>query len=425
MITWFKSIFHPSAKGYLSAWAALLTMAVYCVFFVNAKRWRDDGIIQQDVRIYYEYLPALFTHGDLSFSFLQNDSVADRHQYWLVTQPETGKDVPKYTLGLALVYAPVYLIHHGIARVLGHPIADFSTADGFGIAVSTLLFLGIGLLAARRLWLHWFSDTACAIALLTVFLGTNLLHYSVLSPGYGHVFSFALVALFANEALQWGKTNGSLRAAKMGFLFGLIVLIRPSNAVIGLFVLLVLPNIPNSQGIWQFWFSRWKPLLIAAIFALLAISPQLVVWKQITDSWVVYSYSTERFFFLQPQLLKVWFSFRNGWFTYAPVLLLIFPGFYFLFKLNRPLFWSTVPFFLINSLVIASWWCWWYGGSFGSRPHMDALAISALPLVAFWQGLQRPYLRMAAGLISVGLIALIGFQFKQSTRGIFHYDGMT
>ena len=89
-----------------------------------------------DVFGYYLYLPATFIHHDIA---LQDhawlDDVMVRYEpsatlYQLVDGPD-GTRVIKYSAGMAVLYAPFFLVAHLSAPLLGYP-ADASEGRGHG-----------------------------------------------------------------------------------------------------------------------------------------------------------------------------------------------------------------------------------------------------------------------------------------------------
>jgi hypothetical protein len=93
-------------------------------------------------------------------------------------------------------------------------------------------------------------------------------------------------------------------------------------------------------------------------------------------------------------------------------------------KRNR---WLTLGFFVFSVYLIFSWWCWWYGGSFGSRPMIDFYPLYAIFITACISGIMKMSLWIRRSLLSV-IILLIGlnlFQTYQFDRRVIHHDAMT
>src|SRR5438046_191379 len=82
------------------------------------KSWKkNETQFVWDVNTYYSYLPAAFVHNDLTFSYINKD--------WTIVAPN-GAKVPKGTCGMAIMYAPFFLIGHKIAINSQEPLTGFS-----------------------------------------------------------------------------------------------------------------------------------------------------------------------------------------------------------------------------------------------------------------------------------------------------------
>ena len=140
----------------------------------------------------------------------------------------------------------------------------------------------------------------------------------------------------------------------------------------------------------------------------------------------MYSYGSETFDFLNPQIFNLLFSFRKGWLIYTPVLILIAPGIIFYFKqFGR---FSGITLLLLLSIFIyvtASWWCWWYGGSFGSRPFVDLLPFCAILLASLYKvAASIAWKRLAISFIVGVCVFLNLFQTWQFVNSILPFDEM-
>lgn len=222
------------------------------------------------------------------------------------------------------------------------------------------------------------------------------------------------------------RANRLLAAA--GFTAGLITLIRPVNILV--VIIFIFWKTDNLQGIKKrfFWFiSSPSQVAIMILFFLLPWIPQLLYWKEVTGEWLYYSYQDEGFFFLKPHILEGLFSFRKGLFIYTPLTLLMLSGMLLLRRrLSDPAIalWIFTPLFVYT---VFSWWCWWYGGSFGQRPFVESYAIYAIPLATLIEWALKQKRRVKTILLSLLLIlSLHGvFQTFQYYYGAIHWDSMT
>jgi hypothetical protein len=122
----------------------------------------------------------------------------------------------------------------------------------------------------------------------------------------------------------------------------------------------------------------------------------------------------------------VLFSTQKGLFFYAPVLLAGVAG---LFVLPPPLrAWRTAALVIVGLDVwlVASWWDWQFGASFGHRAFVDVYPILALGVAAtFSQAASRPALRIATVVIVAAFCALSIFQMLQYWHGVLPASDLT
>jgi hypothetical protein len=155
--------------------------------------------------------------------------------------------------------------------------------------------------------------------------------------------------------------------------------------------------------------------------------PQLFYWKSVTGEWLYYSYGNERFFFNDPKILLVLFSFKKGWLIYTPTMLFAIIGIGMLWKINKKYFYPVLLFFIINLYIVSSWWCWWYGGGLGMRSLVESYAILAIPLAAFltWLAKQKLRIRIPLCIIVFAISAQSAFHTIQYYYGAVHWAWMT
>ncbi len=110
----------------------------------------------------------------------------------------------------------------------------------------------------------------------------------------------------------------------------------------------------------------------------------MLYWKAYSGNWFVFTYGAkEGFFFSDPQIYNILFSFRKGWFIYTPIMFFILIGIPYLRKTGKDLFWFSSIFFCLNVYVLSSWWDWGFGGSFGCRAIIQHYAFFVFGLASF------------------------------------------
>jgi hypothetical protein len=147
--------------------------------------------------------------------------------------------------------------------------------------------------------------------------------------------------------------------------------------------------------------------LIAVLIAAALVSLQLTVWKLTSGHWLFDAYTDERFFFASPKPLAVLFSLRKGLFFWSPVTFLAVLGFVRLAR-KRPGLWIAIaPTLVLQLYLVSSWWCWWYGGSFGHRAFTEYAAFFAFGLAA-WREAQPRWFVPACVLATTYSIVMMG-----------------
>ncbi|HEX4888390.1 MAG TPA: glycosyltransferase family 39 protein [Luteibaculaceae bacterium] len=413
-------------NSYKSIGIICLAGLISLLMSFSQHRWTRLQIIQQDARIYYEILPATFVHGDPTFQFLEQPNFTQRHEYWLESDSSHNGRFMKYTIGVGLVQAPVYLLVNGVCELVGIDHPPFGKADHFAVFLATwLAYLG-ALIGSFRVLRHYFSDGVTSLVLLAVFLATNVFHYTCFSPGYGHIYSLLALSWLWYVSIRLQETQRPRLFFALGLIFGLIILIRPTNAVMALIPLAVIAGKRERGSLVSFWRQHLSGISLALAGVFCIVFPQLLLWKFSTGSWLVYSYGKESFFWSKPHLIEGLFSFRNGWLSYAPVMIGLFPGLILLRKADKMLFWALLLFLLVNNYVIYSWWCWWYGGAYGSRPQVDSALITGFLLgVALNHVWNHRQIRSICALLVVCFASINLFQSYQASIGILHWDSMT
>jgi len=410
-----------------SFWVIIVVVIANAWYGKNLKQWGDNKIIDNDVTQYYAYFPATVIYHDWKFQFTHDLPSDFEGRIWLLNTPE-GKPVLKMTMGLSVLWLPFETLAHIYAKLSHYRADGYSKPYSVAIFISALFYLALGLYFFRKMLLKYFSEVVTGIVLLLVVVGTNLMYYVISEPGMSHVYNFTIFILFLYSVQKWLNKPSWINSVVFGLLTGLIILIRPANITV--LVIPVLWGINNWKGIlerFRWLFLNWKFLTLAILFSLLVISPQVLYWKVATGHWIYYSYQNEGFFFSNPHIIDGLFSYRKGWLVYTPVMAFAVLGFLFLKKYVESAVWAIGVTLALSVYVIFSWWSWWYGGSFGSRPMIDFYGLMAFPLAAFIQKLTESkwLVRILAVPLFVFLIYLNQFQMLQYRTSLLHWDSMT
>ena len=425
-------------KPYWITIYTLIFIFVYMIFFQNYWRfWNSDKgetPFVSDVDQYYSYLPATFIYHDLDFSY--------SNRYWLTTAPN-GNVVAKGTYGMAFLYSPFFLLGHKIAINQNSPLNGYSEPYGTCVHYGSLFYCLMGLIILASVLRRFYSDGITAITLATLFFATNLFYYTMQEGEMGHVYCFFLVSLFVWLTVKWHERQKSIYFLWIGLTMGLLTLIRPTEILISfIFIGYGIHSFSDFKNkLKQILFSfKNVPLFLFGFFIMWL--PQIIYWKMKTDHCLFFSYgSGEGFFWLDPQIINLLFSYRKGWFVYTPIMLFSVIGLFMLKNNSKGFKFPIIIYLLLNIYMLSCWWCWWFGGGFGMRALVQAYAILAIPLAAFYQYLfsldlkKQIFVVLARGIVVVlfsGFLCLNIIQTYQinhvansSYHSILHWDSMS
>ena len=410
------------------SWGILVLIAIaYLVtIFTPNKFSAPHRVIHWDVKSYYSYLPAYFIDHDIGMTKWE-DQYPNYNKYW----PEYVRDdkfVIKTTLGISIFYAPFFAVAHFLAEPLGYPADGFSKPYALALLLSGAIFAWLGLLILQRFLLRYHCDKVTAATLAILGLASTLYWYATFESPMSHSYSFFLFAAFLYLTDKWHERPSWANALLLGIVFGMIFLVRPSNGLVALvFLLYGIKKWSDIPAKIKLFGKYWYHFFIVMAMIGLVMLPQLLYWKEITGQWIYYSYGSERFFWNSPKIIEVLFGYRKGLFVYTPVFLIALLGMVGLWKRERGLFWPLALFFAINIYVISSWWCWWYGGSYGLRAFVESYAFLAVPIACFlsWAGEKKTSIRIPLYLIVLLLSLRSAFHTVQYYNGVIHYEGMT
>lgn len=387
--------------------------------------WRNNRSIIHDITSYYSYLPAAFIYDDFKFNYrydLPQDEPVDH--LWV---NESGDTVfQKMSIGLAYFYTPTFLVAHWYTKnYTDHNANGFSKPYQMALNINTLLF---GLISSLVLWAlgnRLFGDLITAISLIMLYLGTNLMYYISCAPGLSHPYSLLLISLIYLFSLYYYDKPKRSLFWLICFIAGLAVLVRPTNLILCLFPIL-LGLLPQNRKVLFDSLKQVNLLLIGAFLFLLPWIPQFIYWKFATGHFIFYSYDQEGFFFTKPHIIEGLFGYRKGWLVYSPMMILAILGLFLnknYSQLKKPLL-IILPLFIF---IVFSWWCWWYGGSFGSRVMVETYPLLFIGLLGFTKWVIR-----SSWIVKIPSIAVISFflllnfhQTRQYTIGMMHWDSMT
>ncbi|MEI6311465.1 MAG: hypothetical protein WCP57_04305 [Bacteroidota bacterium] len=368
----------------------------------------SEVAISWDVSGYYMYLPAIFIYKDIKHCSFQ-DSVlktyAPTPDFQQAFQHTSGNYVMKYASGQAIVFAPAFFIAHAYCLSQKRYLADgFSLPYQLAIAIWTFLISIIGLFFLRKVLLFYFDEKVAAFTILSIALLTNYPEYAAISGGLSHNSLFTLYAMLIYVSICFYTKPNYFNIICMGLLCGLVTITRPTE-IISLIIPLGwgIASMEDAKKRIRFFIDHKIMMLLYVLCFVTVGSIQLIYWKYVSGSFLVYSYQKQGFDWLHTHVFECLFSVKAGWITYSPIFIFAIVGIYFTYKNHRKIFFASLIFAVLFAYLCFSWSEWWYGWSLGQRAMIQSYPIWAIFLSAFYQWLlhQKIFFRRSFFAITV------------------------
>lgn len=384
--------------------ATVTALAGYGAVYALDLAWppiRSDGFS------YHVYLPATFIHHDPTLERMAADCCGGTFPPWttMYRWPTTGRWVNQHPIGEAMLLIPFFLVADALTWWSNLSRDGSSLYYQVAAGLGGVVYFGAGLVFLRRILARRFAPDIALATLVSIVWGTNLYHYATYDSIFSHAFSFFLCAALIDLVPVWLESGSYGRAALLGLVSGLTVLVRHTNALLLLFpVLYGLSSVDAARRrIVLLWSRRGEVFTLAFVFVLLLL-PQLAIYRHATEEWMFSPYQANGSFnFRSPNLYGVLLSPQKGLFFWSPILLFSIAG--------LPLMRRCVPDFLIPTLIVlpavtyvmASWSDWQLGGSYGHRGFTDLLPLFAIAMASFYAKAREtrfwPVIVIVAGLL--------------------------
>ncbi len=229
--------------------SALLMLAIGTLSFAFVFQLSSGFLFRHDGTGYFLYAYSIVTDFDTEVTddYLQLDAYVpdgSAAMSGLRTRREAvpEKVVLPWPIGSGLVMAPFYAVGYGleqaVAAVSGRPANPFGWLPQYVFGLGSLAYGWLGLwctwLCCREMCCRRVVDARwAAVATLAMVLGGPAVFYIFFHPSMAHAASFGLVALYV--LLWWRRWSGEeVSLAGLGFLSGLLVIVRYQNAIFGL-----------------------------------------------------------------------------------------------------------------------------------------------------------------------------------------------
>jgi hypothetical protein len=392
-------------------------------FFAWLRSWAFDRDIDFDneYRHFYELAPE--KHGGFKQTFLDDTNEAGRR--------------PNFApIGSALLWAPFYAVGHAVARVSGAAVDGYSqpyvSAVAYGSAYYGLAALLLSAAIARRLLGQNGIGAAAAIA-----VGTPLLFYMYVAPGFSHACSAFAVALFLWLWLRVRTRWSMAGVATLGAVGGLLPMVREQDLFF-----LAGPALDFLYSIWRSrrtgpasegWPATTGLRIATGLFAcLLVYSPQLMAYQALNGHPSPTTDVARKMTWTSPHFLSVLFSPEHGLFFWTPLALVALGGLAW-FTIRRHA--DSTPdgrwvgglmllMFTLQVYVSGSVESWTVAGAFGQRRFVALTPLLVVGLAALVpllrHGRRRAWLCTGGLLLgiwwNIGLMAQFGLHQMDRQR---------
>lgn len=411
----------------------LISVVLLGLLKVFNKTWNP---IESDGVGYYVYLPQILVNHDINglriAEYVSYEDLFDAEPRLIPI--ENGNRLNKYPVGESVMILPFFLIAEGINRLFfSYQINQFGSIYEILVSISSIVYLVVGINFLWRVLIKRFSSKVSFTSLLLLGVGTNLIHYTVFDASFSHIYSFVLfsIFLFLIDNFERYKLR-KIYWLSLGLIFGLTILVRQTNAII--ILLLIFPFLRELKNIKlrPFIFSYFNKSIIFLIATISVFSIQMIYWVSVSGHPLMFSYIGETFNFLNPEILSVLFSARKGLLFWTPLLFVLIPGFYLFYRSFKKradnLFIPVSIIIILQIYIVASWWAWSYGYSFGHRAFTEFLSLLVVPFAYIINFLvknrRKTYVKIIWIIILI-LILINIFQMHQYWRGLINPDGMT
>jgi len=368
----------------------LMSLLIYVLGVIRVK-----SIIWGDSLYYYSYTRSIVMDADIDFT---NQAFHPKLGFPNIVEisDKTGLITNKFSPGTSLFWIPGFMIGQLLASfsnyilmIFNRPLIFLTDGNGFlpefFTAVSSVLYSSLGLWYLFKLIKLWFNKKTASLTVLLLFFTTQIFYYTSVDPVNSHSISFLLSSILLYQLTKVLKTNPSWqKVIPMGIVAGLLVLVRNQDIVVIAPVLLAILLSKKESLLNKL---NWITLFLGSAFVIFSIQ----IYTTLTLFGVLgspYLIRGEKLSWFKPDFFRVLFSFENGLFFFAPILLfavMIILKFIIinsknLFNLKKlqanPLLLFVITAmitFLLQLYVVASWGEEIIGGPYGTRMFISIL----------------------------------------------------
>jgi hypothetical protein len=411
-------IFSAAATAVCRKWKDRIAVAVLLLSVFGGVFLLFQTCIYHDALWTYGYMRSALMDHDLSFF---NEFLLYNNHFMYVPHPRE----PIFYCGAALIMAPFFGLGHLLALLLSGyqavPLNGYSWPYTLCTSLAGVSAGCVTLILIYQINRMFFRTTPSLMAGFFMFWAGNLCFYTFVWPLYSHAFSVLAITMFL---LLWFRmrVDSPLHAWLLwGLILGYAVWIRPQNALFVIVPLCEWAGLSRTGGKRPAF-----PIRAGCLFmfgALLAFSPQMLLWAKTAGKPIVdaYAHIGDEFFWWRPRLWYLFFSTNRGLLVWSPIFAAAVPGFIMLASgVHRRKALVLLATFLLQVYLVAAYEFPEGGAGFSSRYLINCMPFLSLCLAAFLNGIPRRWRIMSGAFFLFLVYANIGLIITYQLEMIPH-----
>ena len=326
-----------------------------------------------DGKSYYLQLRSIVLEGDASYyneMLYHYEGYAP--DYYVVDSLPSGYMPNLFPLGFAVLLTPFFLLGHVGGLLLnaigwGAPPVGYSFPEVLFTLMASAGLGSLGVLLSGTLAGRRYGAKAAFWATMGIWLASPLPAYIYAQPSFAHSLSVFMSVLVLLIWLHPNDNRVIRRGLALGLAVGLATLTRWQD---GVFLILPAWDVLRYARKWKLW-GTVRYIILIGIGMLVAVSPQLVLWKIQFGHWLTIPQGQGFMRWMDPQIIPVLFGAQHGLISWTPVMAIAFIAMIWMAirkpSLGVPLLVLLVIQVYVNSVVLD----WWAGWGFGGRRFLD------------------------------------------------------